>query len=133
MSWPFTHSQPLPFRPFSCLDGRGKGQEKGKSILTYIVSVFFPSLSNSLSARLGKNNQFSTDNIKEGKAKRCLEVWAGVGSWVVLHTYEAARGVIQPNLCYARLTDNHREDVFEGKGLKLGTEVGSYCQRPAER
>ena len=133
MSWPFTHSQPLPFRPFSCLDGRGRRAGKGQKYLDLHSQRFFPSLSNSLSARLGKNNQFSTDNIKEGKAKRCLEVWAGVGSRVVLHTYEAARGVIQPNLCYARLTDNHREDVFEGKGLKLGTEVGSYCQRPAER
>ena len=55
---------------------------------------FFPALSNSLFACLGKDNQFSTDNVKKGKAKRCLEAWAGVGSWVVLHAYEAARGVI---------------------------------------
>lgn len=128
MSWPFTHSQPLPFRPFSCLGGRGRRAGKGQK-----YQRFFPFLSNSLFARLGKNNQFSTDDIKEGKAKRCLEVSAGVGSRVVLHTYEAARAVIQPNLCYAWLTDNHREDVFAGKVLKLGTEVGSYCQRPAER
>lgn len=105
----------------------------GKGQMHCDLHSFFPSLSNSLFACLGKDNQFSTDNVKEGKAKRCLEVWAGVGSWVVLHAYKTARGVIQPDLHYARLTGNHVEDVFKGKGLKLGREIGSYCQRPGER
>ena len=53
---------------------------KGQMHRDLYSQCFFPALSNSLFACLGKDNQFSTDNVKKGKAKRCLEAWAGVGS-----------------------------------------------------
>ena len=51
-------------------------QGKVKCIFTYIVKVFSPSLSNSLFACLGEDDQLSTDGLKGGRGK---EVLGGMG------------------------------------------------------